>query len=160
LYALAKAPASLVNSYAQAVMAISTAAFHTQLLPLDNDPDFIYYGTLFGSGGGAPDFHPRVQSMCTTDRSVTHKSVGLLIDNIQGKHTGDQDIPSVAEVMAQSFLGLYEGALARFQAILKAQDPPAPPQMLSLAQSQIPDLTTKIDELTKFLQTIQAGGGH
>jgi hypothetical protein len=66
----------------------------------------------------------------------------------------------VAEVMAQSFLGLYEGALARFQAILKAQDPPAPPQMLSLAQSQIPDLTTKIDELTKFLQTIQAGGGH
>ena len=51
LYALAEAPASLVNSYVQSVLAISQASLQTELAPLDKDPDFIYYGALFGWGG-------------------------------------------------------------------------------------------------------------
>jgi len=160
LYALAKAPTSLVNSYVQSVLAISQAAFREQLRPLDNDPDFLYYGGLFGRGG-APDFHPRVQSMCTTDRNLTDKSVEQLIDAIQGKHTKDQNIPSLAERMAQSFQGLYQGALDTFEAILKVKppDPPVLPGMVSLARSQIPELKSKIDILKKFLETIQANSG-
>jgi len=158
LYALAKAPASLVNAYVQSVLAISQAAFREQLRPLDDDPDFLYYGALFG-WGGAPDFYPRVQSMCTTDRNLTDKSVEQLIDTIQGKHTKNQNIPSLAERMAQSFLGLYQRALAAFEAILNAKSPPAPPGMVSLAQSQIPELKAKIDILKKFLETIQANSG-
>ena len=83
LYALAEAPASLVNAYVQSVMAIAQAPFRAQLAPLDNDPDFIYYGSLFG-WGGAPDFQPRFQQMCTTDRSLTDTAVQNLIDHIQG----------------------------------------------------------------------------
>lgn len=51
LYALAEAPASLVNSYVQSVLAISQGSLHLALAPLDNDPDFNYYGALFGWGG-------------------------------------------------------------------------------------------------------------
>ncbi len=160
LYELAKAPRSLVNSYVQSVLAVSQAAFREQLRPLDDDPDFLYYGTLFG-WGGVRDFHPQVQSMCTTDRNLTDKSVEQLIDIIQGKHIKDQNIPSLAERMAQSFQELYQGALDTFEAILKVKppDPSPPPEMVSLAQSQIPDLKAKIDILKNFLETIQASSG-
>jgi hypothetical protein len=156
LYALAEAPASLVNAYVQSVLAIAHAPFAAQLRPLDNDPDFIYYGMLFG-WGGPPDFYPRVQSICTTDRSLADRSVANLIDRIQGKTR--PRIPSVAEVMAHSFLSLYQRALAAFQAILKQQNPPAPATMVALAQSQIPELQAKISILTKFLQTLRASRG-
>ena len=157
LYTLAEAPPSMVNSYIQAVLAIAHAPFFQQLRPLDNDPDYIYYNTLFG-WGGPPDFYPRVQPMCTTDRQLTDKSVARLIDHIQGNNSKRRRIPSVAEVMAQQFLGLYQRALAAFQAAEKA-NPPASPAMLNLAQTQIPLLQTDIAELTKFLQTIQASNG-
>jgi hypothetical protein len=159
LYALAEAPASLVNSYVQSALAIIRAPFRVQLAPLDADPDFIYYGSLFG-WGGAPDFYPRIQSMCTTDRALTDRSVQKLIDRIQGNPAKRPRVPSLAEVMARSFLRLYERALAEFQAILKQQKPPASPQMIALAQSQIPNLQVKIAELKNFLQMIQASSGR
>ena len=155
LYALAQAPASLVNSYVQSVLAIAQASFRPQLAPLDHDPDFLYYGALFG-WGGAPNFYPRVQRMCTTDRSLTDPAVQNLIDRIQGNPS--KRISSLAEVMAHRFKRLYERALAAFQAILKQQNPPASPQMVSLAQSQIPQLQSNIQILRQFLQTIQASG--
>ena len=160
LYALAEAPASLVNAYVQSVMAIINAPFAAQLAPLDHDPDFIYYGTLFG-WGGAPDFYPKFQSVCTTDRAVTQRAVQKLVDQIQGNNTQRPRIPSLAEVMALAFgspqtpLGLYERALAAFQAILHAGSPPA---LVALAQSQIPQLQSNIQMLQQFLQTIQAEG--
>ncbi len=135
LYALAKAPASLVNSYVQSVLAIARAPFAAQLRPLDNDPDFIYYGALFG-WGGPPDFHPRVQNMCTTDRRLTDQSVKNLIDHIQGNKR--RHISSVAEVMARSFLSLYRRALA---------------------QSQNPILQSNIAQLQQFLKQLSAGSG-
>jgi hypothetical protein len=152
IYKLAKAPASLVNAYVESVTAIARAPFASQLRPLDNDPDYLYYQSLFG-WGGPPDFHPRFQIMCTTDRAITDASVMNLIDRIQGNRR--RHIPSVAQVMARSFLGLYQRALAAFQAILKA-NPPAPPQMQSLAQSQISSLQGKISALQEVLQAIEA----
>jgi hypothetical protein len=157
LYALAQASSSLVNSYVQSVLAISQASFQTQLAPLDHDPDFIYYGSLFG-WGGAPDFYPRIQRMCTTDRKVTDPAVKNLIDRIQGNPAKHPRVPSLAQTMAQAFLGLYQRALGAFQAILQQKNPPASPQMVALAQSQIPQLQANIQVLTQFLQNIQASG--
>jgi hypothetical protein len=156
IYSLAKAPASLVNAYVQSVLAIAQAPFAAQLRPLDNDPEFIYYASIFG-WGGPPDFQPRFQIMCTTDRTLTDASVKNLIDRIQGNRR--RHIPSVAEVMAQAFLALYQRALAAFQAILTA-NPPAPPQSQALAQSQIPSLQGKIGALKQGLQNIQANSGQ
>jgi hypothetical protein len=157
IYTLAKAPAALVSSYVQAVEAIAQAAFAAQLRPLDNDPDYLYYQSEFG-WGGPPDFQPRAQNMCTTDRTLTDRSVKQLIDRIQGGREGKRRIPSVAEVMAQSFMGLYQRALSAFEAALKA-NPPAPPQMRAAAQSQIPWLKAQISALRQAMQAIQASGG-
>jgi len=161
LYALAEAPASLVNSYVQSVLAIAEAPFLAQLAPLDHDPDFLYYGALFG-WGGAPDFYREwayLQQMCTTDRALTDPAANSLIDRVQGNNTKRPRVPTLAEHMAHRFLGLYQRALSTFQSILNA-NPPAPPQMIALAQSQIPALQTKIEELKNFLQTIQASSGR
>ena len=158
LYALAEAPASMVNSYVQSVLAISQGPLRAALAPLDNDPDFIYYGTLFG-WGGAPDFHPRIQGMCTTDRALTDRAVQQLIDRIQGNPAHRPRIPNLAEQMARAFLGLYGRALGAFEAILKQTKPPAPPQWVSLARSQIPGLKSEIQVLQQFLQSIQASSG-
>jgi len=162
LYALAEAPASLVNSYVQSVLAIIRAPFLEQLRPLDNDPDFIYYGMLFG-WGGPPDFYSEwvhVQQGCTTNHALTDRYVQQLIDHIQGNNTKRPRIPSLAEHMAEKFLKLYTDALAAFRAILNQTNPPASPQMIALAQSQIPQLNAKIAILKKFLQTIQTSNGR
>ena len=163
LYALAEAPPALSNAYVQSVMAIINAPFLAQLAPLDHDPDFIYYGALFG-WGGAPNFYQEwvtIQPMCTTDRTLTDRAVQNLIDHIQGNNTQRPRIPSLAEVMALAFgspqtpLGLYERALAAFEAILHAGSPSA---LVGLAQSQIPLLRSEIQILKQFIQTLQASG--
>jgi hypothetical protein len=89
---------------------------------------------------------------------VTDKAVGRLIDRIQGRDEGRRHIPSVAETMARSFLSLYQRALSAFEAIVEAK-PPAPPQMVALANSQMSDLKAKIEILKSFLETIKAGSG-
>ena len=155
LYTLAQAPAALMNAYTQAVLAIDQAPFRSQLAPLDNDPDFLYYGALFG-WGGAPDFQPQVQNLCSTNRALTDQAVNNLIDRIQGNPA--KHVPSVAQDMASAFEGLYQRALSAFQAIENAK-PPAPPAMVSLAQSQIPQLQTETQQLQTFQQTLQASGG-
>jgi hypothetical protein len=305
LYTLPLAARSLVSNYTQAVMGINLAPFRPQLAPLDNDPDFIYYDSLFGWGGGqgyqgapmgfggtsifgmppnqsgngssaggtpnaddqpsssggstngnnssssasgatnngsgassygdanyygsgsdagddadddgsdfgsgvagsddsgsdsgggqasngsvygwggpqpvsgpsgwggAPDFQPRVQPICSIDLNAAQQTVNNLIDRIQGSQT----TPSVAKVMTIAFLGLYQRAVAEFQAILDANKayqqavakaiqqmkppppgPPFPPEMVALAQSQIPQLKAKIAILQSFLVTMQTNG--
>jgi hypothetical protein len=140
------------------VLAIYQAPFQTQLAPLDADPDFIYYGSLFG-WGGPPDFYPQIQSMCTIDRTLTDKAVQQLVDRIQGNNARWPRVPSLAEVMARSFLSLYQRALNAFEAILAQKKPPAPPQMIALAHSQIPMLKVDIAILRQFLQMIRASSG-
>ena len=88
IYTLAEAPASLMNSYIQAAEAIANAPFAAQLQPLDNDPDFLYYQSLFGWGGSPPDFQPRFRQLCTTDRTKTAASVQNLVNRIQGGNQG------------------------------------------------------------------------
>jgi hypothetical protein len=155
IYTLPEAPASLEVAYVQSVLAISQASFSNQLRPLDSDPDFIYYNTLFGWGGGAPDFQPRFHPMCTTNRKVVDPAVQQLINRIQG----GPKTPSVAQVMGMDFLALYERALGAFQGILKSTPPPSP-QMAGLAQSQIPLLQADIQELQSFLKSFQQQRGR
>ena len=147
LYQLAQAPASLVNAYVQSVLAIMNAPFLAQLRPLDSDPDFIYYDSLFG-WDGPPDFYPRLQHMCTTDRGLTDKAVKNLINRIL----------ALPRIMTERFLRLYVNALHAFEAIVHA-DPAASPQMVVLAESQIPQLQTDIGILRQFLQMLKASGG-
>jgi hypothetical protein len=158
IYTLAKASASLVNSYVQSAIAIARAPFAAQLQPLDNDPDYVYYSSIF-HWGGPPDFHPRFQIMCTTDRDLTDKAVTNLIKRIQGGREGKRHIPSVAEVMAQAFLGLYERALGAFEAILRATKPPAPPRMQAFARSEIPPLQAKVAGMKQAEKNIRASNG-
>jgi hypothetical protein len=154
IYTLAEAPASQMASYIQAAESIVNAPFATGLRPLDKDLDYLYYQALFG-WGGPPDFQPRFRRLCSTDRTLTGMNVQQLIKRIEGGREGRRHIPSVAEVMDRAFLGLYEHALGTFKGILKA-NPPAPPQMRALAQSQIPSLQAKIAALRQALQAILA----
>jgi hypothetical protein len=159
IYTLAKASTSLVNSYVQSAIAIVRAPFAAQLRPLDNDPDYIYYSSIF-HWGGPPDFHPRFPIMCTTDRDLTDKVVENLIKRIQGGREGRRHIPSVAEVMAQSFLGLFERALGAFEAIVKATKPPAPPRLQAFARTQIPPLKAKVAGMQDAQKKIRASSGN
>lgn len=154
-YPLAKASGSLVSAYTQAVLAIDNAPFASQLAPLDHDPDFLYYSALFG-WPGPHDFQPRFHQICSTDLSLTEESVQNLIDRIQGNRS--KGIPGVAKIMTWSFLQLYQQALSAFKGILQQQNPPAPAQMVSLAQLQMPQLQTYIQELQSFLQTLKSSG--
>ncbi len=153
IYTLAEAPASLMNSYIQAAEAIADAPFAAQLQPLDNDPDFLYYQSLFGWGGSPPDFQPRFRQLCTTDRAKTAASVQNLVNRIQGGNQGGRHIPSTAEVMDQTFLSLYQRALAALQSIVKS-NPSS--QLGAAAQSQIPLLQSNIAALQQAMQAILA----
>ncbi len=76
--------------------------------------------TARSSAGAALPISSRgSRSMCTTDRAVDRPGRPA-ISSIAFKATTRQAaIPSVAEDMASAFLGLYQRALAAFQAILK-----------------------------------------
>lgn len=143
-YPLAMAPRTLVSAYTQAAMAVDQAAMSSAIAPLNNDPDFTYYGQLFG-WGGPPDFEPQFQQLCSTDRTLTQESVNQLIKRIN----------RLPASMAAAFQGLYQRALAALQGILQQTQPPPTSQMTSLAQSQIPQLQSEIQTLQKFLQTLR-----
>ena len=125
LYTLAEAAASMMNGYVQSAMAIDGAPIQGQLAPLDKDPDFLYYGALFG-WGGAPDFQPRFQQVCSTDRAVTDPAVQSLIDRIQGKsgeatdsQCGPNNEPCVPGAVPAGFSGISgdrEGQVRGFAA--------------------------------------------
>jgi hypothetical protein len=128
-----------------------TVPLRDALKPLDRDDEFIFYGTLFGWGSGAPDFHPRLQGFCNLDRSLADDRVNDLIDQIQGKK--DPDIPDLAKRMTQSFIGLYQRAIQAYKDLISA-DPPPPPGEIAAMQSQIDQLQKKIGTLNQFLQTL------
>ena len=151
IYALQKAPAGLVNAYVQAAVAILRAPFRDALKPLDRDDEFIFYGTLFGWGASAPNFHPRLSGFCSLDRPLADDRVNNLIDRIQGKK--DPKIPDLAERMTRSFIGLYQRAIQAYNGQMNAVPPP-PPGGIGAMQGQINQLQQKIDTLNQFLQTL------
>jgi hypothetical protein len=149
IYALAKAPASLSSQYTQAVVAIYRSPLQTQLAPLDNDDEFIGYGMRFGWGNRAPDFHPRVQQFCDLDRELADERVGQLVERIEGADIRDSSgrvrhVPSVAERMAQAFIGLY-------RRVIRALDGQSPGEAAMLQR--------KIDTLQEFVDSLSSGNG-
>ena len=164
IYALQKAPAGLVNAYVQAAVAILRAPFREALKPLDRDDEFIFYGTLFGWGAGAPDFHPRLSGFCSLERPLADERVNELIDRIQGKVERDAEghivrrIPDLAERVTRAFIGLYQRAIRAYKELMSA-DPPPPPGEIAAMQAQIDQIQKKIDTLNQFLQTLQNTDG-
>ena len=151
IYALAKAPPDLANAYVQAVMALLNAPFRRQLAPLDNDDEFIYYGSLLGRGAYAPDFHPRLHSFSTLDLELARDYVQNLIDRIQGRDEegpGTHRVPGVPEVMTRAFINLYQSVIRYFEDLMNA-DPTAN------FQAQIDELEGKISILEQFMTTLQ-----
>ena len=159
LYALAEAPASLVNAYVQSVMAIINAPFAAQLAPLDHDPDFIYYGTLFGWGARLISTEGCSLS-CTTDRrQLSGPSRNLSIKSraiIPNAH--------VFPVWPKSWRWLSDRRklpLDYTSGHWPRSRPSYTREPASIGRSgpvQIPQLQSNIQMLQQFLQTIQAEG--
>lgn len=149
IYALAKAPAKVVDAYYQAAVALLEAPLRPQLAPLDRDDEFIYYGELFGWGRGAPDFHPRLRRFCSLDPDLADRHVEDLTDRIRGKVTRDAQgnvtrrIPSVAERMAGAFIRLYRRVIQQYRGQIGME-------------TQIAALEAKIDILTQFVATLRS----
>ena len=164
LYTIQTAAATYVGDYVQAVVAIYYASFREALKPLDNDEEFIYYNQLFGWGGGAPDFHPRLSSFCSLDESLANDRVKDLIDRIQGKVEKDEEgnvtlrIRDVAENMTRAFISLYERAIQAYQDAMNADPSPSDVQIAAM-QAEINQLQQKIDVLNQYLQTLQSNDG-
>jgi hypothetical protein len=159
IYGLAKAPARLVEAYAQAVETLMGAAFQPALRPLDHDDEFIKWR------GGAPDFYsyPALQQFCTLDRQVADERVQSTVDRVRGKTERDAEgrvrhIPSVAEYMADAFKHLYEEIVSQSEGMLKAQPPPLPAEQAAL-QAQIAEYKQKIEWLKEFLKSIRKAHG-
>lgn len=137
IYTLPTAASSMMSGYIGAAMAILDGSLQSALSPLDHDSDFIYYSALFSGGpGSAPDFQPRVQRFCSTDKTTSDAAVQNVIDRINNLDT----------TMTERFLRLYKDARRRFEAILAAK-PPAPASQQALANQQIPILNTDISQL-------------
>jgi hypothetical protein len=152
IYALQTAAASYTAAYVNAVVAIYyNAALLAALRPLDRDDEFIYYGQLFG-WGGAPDFHPRLNGFCDDDRATAEPRVEELIIRIRGQK--DPPMSDLAERMARAFINLYQRAIQEYQGLLAAQPPPSAAERAAM-QAQISQLQAKIDQLNRFLQTLQ-----
>ncbi len=159
IYALAKAPPSFGMAHVNAARQILEAPFRAQLDPLDRDDEFIYYSLLFGWGGGAPDFHPRLQEFCSLDLEVARGRVEQLVDRIRGKAAqgSARRIPSVAERMADRFIRLYRRVLRAFESLDTSGMTPGEVADLT---ARIGQLEAKIDVLRQFLAMLRSTDGN
>jgi hypothetical protein len=108
IYVLPKADPSLVQNYVSAAEAVISANQGAGLAPLvGRDPDFLQYRPP------PPDFEPQLQQFCSLDQDQAQTAVQNLIDNIQGKK--DPPVASVAKVMTNAFIGLYQGVIAQLK---------------------------------------------
>jgi hypothetical protein len=140
LYELTKAPAPRA-AYLQAAAAVYRASLDPRLQPLDNDPDFIYYGALFG-WGGAPDFHPLLNQFCTLDKTVAQQHTDELVDRVH----------HLPNCMTARFLDLYQRVLTAAQAMIQAaqQGNQSLTAVLPALQTAIADAQAKIPILSAF----------
>jgi len=153
LWELAKAPATMSQAYIAAVVAVYSATYQANLVPLEREPDFPRFGR------GSPDFHPRLGSFCGLDVvSVHDTSVINLTERIAGVYTPERHVAGVPERMTRSYLGLYRGALAELEAMLNA-DPPLPANQRAAVEAQLAalhaELDPKIAQLEAFLAQFQ-----
>jgi hypothetical protein len=152
LWELAKAPASMSQAYINAVVAIYSAAYQTNLTPLERESDFPRFGQ------GSPDFHPQLSSFCGLDVAGVHDGlVKHLVERIAGVNEPQRHVAGVPETMTRAYLGLYRGALARLQSQLDVQ-PPLPAAQRAAIEAQLAalhaELDPKIAQLESFLSTL------
>lgn len=115
------------------------------LAPLDRDPEFIAYQ------GGAPDFHPRLQSFCTLDKSAVDERVDRLIERIEGR--GNSHAGGVAETMAHAFRALYQRMIRDYEAQIAAMPLGSDTSAL---RALIAQLQQKITQLDTFLRSLSS----
>ena len=119
----------------RAFLQIVQAPFRPALAILDKDQE------LAAWIGSPPDFHPQSSRPCVLDRDLVYRTVVQpLIDRIQGPQGGGRG--GVPENMAQTFIRMYREQIAQ----LMLQDPPP--------QAEIQTLQRKIDELSRFIGTL------
>ena len=147
IYALAKASPAMVNAYVQTVVAIIGSPLRADLAPLDRDDEFRLWER------SAPDFHPRLTRFCTLDLDKAKQNASDLIDHIQGKDERKHPVASVAQTMAQAFIGLYQRVIDRLRGPFAPNSPPP------AIQAQIDQFQAKIDILEKFLKTLTKSNG-
>ncbi len=144
IYTLARAPAGLVSAYVDGVVGLLRAPFRAELAPLDRDDEFLAWE------GHAPDFHPRLSRFCDLDPAEAQDSVDQLVDRIRGKEERDSQgrlvrrIPSLAERMTNSFIGLYRRVVQRLENVPGSQ-------------AQIAALEAKIGVLERFRDRLRDG---
>lgn len=162
LYRLPPSPSWLVQAYVTSAYAILRAPFYDALRPLETwkDDEFVGYARRFGWPRPRRDFHPRLEHFCTLDRAVADQRVQDLIDHVQGKVERDEEgnvilrIPSVAEVLADGFIGLYQRVIQELQSRMNAVPPPRPWEVAGM-QAEISQLRQKISILERFRFQLQ-----
>ena len=125
LYVLPKAPDACPGLCA-GDLAILNAPFRPQLDPLSQDDEFIFYAQLFGWGGSAPNFYPKLSA--PSRRAIpTGQSAQNDVQNLITAFKGSKNPPvgGVPQVMAEAFIGLYQRAQAAYNNQLNAVPPPS-----------------------------------
>lgn len=151
LYELPKAGAGLSGAYSAAVRAAVRRTTRPDLDVLDRDDELrAFFGSYI-------DFYPRVQSFCEIDvAAVGANEVAGLIDRIRGS-PGPPRIASVPEVMASTFLSMYQQQLDAIQSQiqqLQSQGTPGANAQIAGLQAQTAPLQTNIAQLTAFLNSL------
>jgi len=137
IYTLARAPAGLVDAYVDGVVALLQAPFRADLAPLDRDDEFYAWERH------RRDFHPRLSRFCDLERDQAERAVERLVDRISGREERDDQgrlvmrIPSLAERMANAFIGLYRRVIQRLE-------------NMPGAEAQITMFEAKISTLERF----------
>jgi hypothetical protein len=117
IYVLPKGDPSLVQAYVTAAMAVISANQGPGLASLEGrDPDFLQYRPP------PPDFEPQLQQFCSLDQQQAQTAVQNLINQIQGSK--DPNVASVAKVMTEAFIGLYQWVIAQWQQSGQGNPPP------------------------------------
>jgi hypothetical protein len=127
----------LSEQYVAAAMAILNNPSRRALMPLDQDDEFYAYT------GSAPDFYRLVHLIrgCTLDvANIQMSEVQQAVRSIQGPSGGGRN--GLPDTMASRFISLYR---ARIQYLQSLMPPP---------QAEIDQLQTKIDELTRFRNSL------
>ncbi len=84
-----------------------------------------------------------MQQFCSLDQQQAQTAVQNLIDQIQGKQ--QPHVASVAEVMAQAFIGLYQSVINQLKQGLGPGQTSSP---------QIAQLQSEVQILTQFLKSL------
>ncbi len=133
LYTLWTAPPAMAQAYVNAVVAILSAPYLSQMQPIN-------YPMLLPN------------PPCYPDRAAAAGDVQNLIDRIQGSK--NPPVGGVPQAVAQMFLALYMAELAADESQLNAVPPPSSAQQAAI-RAAINQLQSQIAAVKQFLSTLQ-----